>query len=404
MMKTCFKYRQSAKMEKSTEIRNVAFLLCFTCVLLTGSTGQTTDDANITSSTSTPGNTMVTSPSTTDAMMNTTYDIQMNSSEPTTSPQTSTQQTIATNGTTTGQMTNDTTGGSTSLPPTNSSTTLAPTTMPTTTLPTTTTTSTTTTTPTAAITTPTPTLKPSTTTTQTTMTTTKQTQTMTTTKQTQTMKKTTTETKGATDKVVDTETSFGRIGLPLFIITFAALLCVVLGIVIFYFHGKRRSGSHYLEENGGPGGNVRGGPMTLQMEGMDYGTKFETIDLEDERKSATDNDNNTGLLSFKHNPAETETGSKDDVNSITVEPPSWLRVEPTSNDDTASNFSTQAQTDDKDPEQEEEEPSDNNEPANDNLEGSDLDSVNSSAADEKEFPLPPPPEVSDDPGEEKTEM
>ncbi|XP_033763589.1 uncharacterized protein LOC117344851 [Pecten maximus] len=175
-------------------------------------------------------------------------------------------------------------------------------------------------------------------------------------------------------------------------------------MVIYYCYGKRKSGSHYLEENGGPGGNVRGPQMALQMEDVHYGNNFETIDLEDERKSRAGNGSNPGLLSFKNHQTENDTASNDDANSITVEPPSWLRVEPTSNDDTASNFSTQAQTDDKDTKEEIDEHLDDNDPTNDDREGSDALSVNSSAIDEEELPPPPLPSESDDQGEGKTEM
>lgn len=139
--------------------------------------------------------------------------------------------------------------------------------------------------------------------------------------------------------------------------------------------------------------------MVLQME--DYGTNFETIDLEDDGKPKADNGGNQGLLSFKVQKAEDDTASNDDVNSITVEPPSWLRVEPSNNDETASNFSTQAQTDDVETKQDVDEPSDENDTKPDDKESDKL-SLNSLTFDENEL-LPPPP-ANDDLVEEKTEM
>ncbi|XP_069117998.1 mucin-22-like [Argopecten irradians] len=392
-------------MEKLITKGYYVLLICLACTLVSFSSAQTTDNSTVPSPMSTPptttGNvTSMSNSSTMMAMMETTESMSTPSSIPAT-PVSLETTTIADNGSTSGmsygnatmltstamattapepstsgggpEMTSSSTNASTSSSPTTVSMTTPQTTTPdpTTTMSTTTTTTQSTTTTT---------LEPTTTTTTMTTTTTKM-------------------PKGETAKVVIQDTMFGTIGLPLFLITLAALICIVVAVAIYFFHGKRKSGSHYLNENGGPGGNVRAAPMVLQME--DYGTNFETIDLEDDGKPKADNGGNQGLLSFKVQKAEDDTASNDDVNSITAEPPSWLRVEPSNNDETASNFSTQAQTDDVETKQDVDEPSDENETKPDDKESDKL-SLNSLTFDENEL-LPPPP-ANDDMVEEKTEM
>lgn len=392
-------------MEKFITKGDYVLLICLACTLVSFSSAQTTDNSTVPSPMSTPptttGNvTSMSNSSTMMVMMETTESMSTPSSIPAT-PVSLETTTIADNGSTSGmsygnatmltstamattapepstsgggpEMTSSSTNASTSSSPTTVSMTTPQTTTPdpTTTMSTTTTTTQSTTTTT---------LEPTTTTTTMTTTTTKM-------------------PKGETAKVVIQDTMFGTIGLPLFLITLAALICIVVAVAIYFFHGKRKSGSHYLNENGGPGGNVRAAPMVLQME--DYGTNFETIDLEDDGKPKADNGGNQGLLSFKVQKAEDDTASNDDVNSITAEPPSWLRVEPSNNDETASNFSTQAQTDDVETKQDVDEPSDENETKPDDKESDKL-SLNSLTFDENEL-LPPPP-ANDDMVEEKTEM
>lgn len=393
-------------MEKLITKGDYVLLICLACTLVSFSSAQTTDNSTVPSPMSTPptttGNvTSMSNSSTMMAMMETTESMSTPSSIPAT-PVSLETTTIADNGSTSGVSYGNTTmltstamattapepstsGGGPEMTSssTNASTSSSPTTVsmftPQTTTPDPTTTMSTTTT-TQSTTTTTTTLEPTTTTTTMTTTTTKM-------------------PKGETAKVVIQDTMFGTIGLPLFLITLAALICIVVAVAIYFFHGKRKSGSHYLNENGGPGGNVRAAPMVLQME--DYGTNFETIDLEDDGKPKADNGGNQGLLSFKVQKAEDDTASNDDVNSITAEPPSWLRVEPSNNDETASNFSTQAQTDDVETKQDVDEPSDENDTKPDDKESDKL-SLNSLTFDENEL-LPPPP-ANDDLVEEKTEM